>query len=116
MPVLYGLKNCSTCRSAIQELKAAGKDVTLVDVRESQLDFDLIDRFLREFGDALVNRRSTTWRNLPESKRQGTPGDLIAKHPSLMKRPVIVDGELVTLGWHAAARARHLGEWARSPD
>lgn len=81
-----------------------------MDVRESELDSGVIDRFLREFGDVLVNRRSTTWRNLSDSERQAAPEDLIAKHPSLMKRPVIVEGELATLGWDAAARARHLGE------
>ena len=110
MATMYGLKSCSTCRTAIQELNFAGKNVKFVDVRKSQLDADLIDQFLREFGDALVNRRSTTWRNLPETERQGTPEDMIARHPSLMRRPVIVDGELVTLGWNSAARARHLGE------
>ncbi len=110
MSTLYGLRNCSTCRKAVQELKAAGKDVDFVDVRESRLDSDVIGRFLRELGNDLVNRRSTTWRNLPDSERQGSPEDLIAKFPSLMKRPVIVDGKLVTLGWNAAERGRHLGE------
>ena len=81
-----------------------------MDVRDSLLDSNSIDRFLREFGDNLVNRRSATWRNLSDSERQGTPEDLIARHPSLMKRPAIVDGELVTLGWNAASRARHLGK------
>jgi len=81
-----------------------------VDVRDSLLDSNSIDRFLRESGDNLVNRRSATWRNLSDSERQGTPEDLIARHPSLMKRPAIVDGELVTLGWNAASRARHLGK------
>ncbi|MYH56629.1 MAG: arsenate reductase [Boseongicola sp. SB0675_bin_26] len=110
MPTLYGLKNCSTCRAAVRELKGAGKDVTFVDVRESRLDPDVVDRFLQEFGDALVNRRSTTWRSLSESQRQGAPDSLIARHPSVMKRPVIVEGEMATLGWNAAAKARHLGE------
>ncbi len=110
MPTLYGLKNCSTCRVATQELKGAGKDVTFADVRENRLDPGAIERLLQAFGDALVNRRSTTWRNLTDSERQGAPADLIARHPSLMKRPVIVDGEVVTLGWDAAVRRRHLGE------
>lgn len=110
MPTLYGLRNCSTCRMAVQELIGAGKDVTFVDVRESRLDSDVIDRFLQEFGGALVNRRSTTWRSLPDSRRQGAPADLIAKYPALMKRPVVVEGELATLGWNATARERHLGE------
>lgn len=85
-------------------------DVTFVDVRESRLDPGTIERLLQAFGDALVNRRSTTWRNLTDSERQGATADLIARYPSLMKRPVIVDGEMVTLGWDAAVRRRHLGE------
>ena len=110
MPILYGLKNCSTCRMAIQELNGAGKDVRFVDVRENRLDPGTIERLLQAFGDAFVNRRSTTWRNLTDSERRGAPADLIAKYPSLMKRPAIVDGEMVTLGWDAAVRGRHLGE------
>ncbi len=110
MPTLYGLKNCSTCKVAIRELERAGKDVTFVDVREIQLDSDVLNRFLQEFGDALVNRRSTTWRSLTDLQRHWSPEDLIARCPSLMKRPVIVDGETVTLGWNAAARGRHLDE------
>lgn len=109
MLTLYGLKSCNTCRTVNQELKGAGKDVTFVDVRENRLDSDLIERFHREFGDALVNRRSTTWRNLPETERKGPAKDLISRHPSLMKRPVIVDGTLLTLGWDAATKLRHLG-------
>ncbi len=109
MPTLYGLRNCSACRLAARELKDAGRDVAFVDVRESRLDPDLIDRLVLEFGDALVNRRSHTWRGLSDSQRRGSPEDLIARHPSLMKRPVVVDGQSATLGWNAKARDRHLG-------
>ena len=33
------------------------------------------------------------------------PVALIAAHPALMKRPVIVDGARMSIGWDAAAQA-----------
>ena len=44
--------------------------------------------------DKLVNKASTTWRNLPEGRK--SPGSdpewtlLIKEHPALVKRPVVV--------------------------
>ena len=107
--ILYGLKACDTCRKARQELEKAGKTVEFVDVRETPLSGELLSGFSASFGDTLVNRRSTTWRNLTESDRTGTPKSLIAAHPTLMKRPVIRDGDVLTLGWDAKTRAMHLG-------
>jgi arsenate reductase-like glutaredoxin family protein len=54
--------------------------------------------------DKLVNKASTTWRNLPEMRK--TPGSdpewtlLIKEHPALVKRPVVLmpDGS-VTIGF-----------------
>lgn len=108
MLTIYGLKSCDTCRKARQAAEKAGKTVTFVDVRETPLGVAQLQRFLDAFGEALVNRRSTTWRGLSEAEREGEPLALLQAHPSLMKRPVI-DGETLTLGWDAAARAAHLG-------
>ena len=63
---LYGLKTCDTCRRAVKSLKAAGRDVTLVDVRAEPLDAAELGRFFAQFGDALINTRSTTWRGLAD--------------------------------------------------
>ena len=105
---LYGLKTCDTCRKVRQAAEKAGKPLTFVDVRDTPPSDEDLTRFLDAFGDALINRKSTTWRGLSEAERTATPRDLLRAHPTLMKRPVI-DGETLTLGWTAQTAAAHLG-------
>ena len=104
--ILYGLKNCDTCRKAVKAL-AAKYDVHLWDVRaDGPPDFA---RFYAAFGDKILNTRSTTWRGLTEDERARPMMELLAEHPALMKRPVIVVGDHMTLGWDKAAQAEWLG-------
>ncbi|WP_113912272.1 ArsC/Spx/MgsR family protein [Roseovarius dicentrarchi] len=93
--IIYGLKNCDTCRKAVKALPGA----TLSDVRDAPVPEATLAAAHAQFGDTLVNTRSTTWRNLPEDARKGAPLDLIARHPALMKRPLIDAGGSLYLGW-----------------
>jgi arsenate reductase len=102
----YGLKTCDTCRKA---LKALGDDVLVIDVRVDGVPRDDLARFHAAFGDALVNRASTTWRGLSESERAGDPLALLAAHPTLMKRPLIDVGCALYLGWGRDVQAALLG-------
>lgn len=102
---LYGLTTCDTCRKALKALKEAGRDVTFVDIRKDGLPQGKIARFHDAFGPEIVNRRSTTWRQLSEAERGGDCVGLVLAHPTLMKRPVIEDGETLHLGWSADTRA-----------
>jgi arsenate reductase len=52
-----------------------------------------------QFGAALLNTRSTTWRGLSEVQRAASPEALLADHPTLMKRPLIALGDQLYLGW-----------------
>ncbi|WP_299555311.1 ArsC/Spx/MgsR family protein [uncultured Tateyamaria sp.] len=92
---IYGLKTCDTCRKAIKALPAA----RFVDVRADGVPADVMAAALATFGDKLVNTRSTTWRGLSDAQRQGTPQDLLAAHPTLMKRPLVADSDTLHLGW-----------------
>ena len=109
MLILFGLKNCDTCRKASIALDAAGHSVTLRDVRDEPLDKETISRFLDIFGDSLLNTRSTTWRGLSEADRNRPQADLLADFPALMKRPIIDDGDKLTIGWDKSVQRRHLG-------
>ena len=92
---LYGLKNCDTCRKALKSLDG----VALVDVRADGVSDAVLRQALSEFGEALVNKRSTTWRNLSEEERKIEAFDLLQAHPSLMKRPLIERDGALFLGW-----------------
>lgn len=94
---IYGIKTCDTCRKAVKALP----DATFRDIRAEPLSDAERAEFLAQFGDALVNRASTTWRGLSEGAREGAPDALLAEHPSLMKRPVIRAGDVLYLGWKA---------------
>lgn len=106
---LYGLKACDTCRKATKAIIASGRDVQMVDVRETPLSEEELARFHAAFGDDLVNRRSTTWRGLDEAARARPALDLLAEHPALMKRPVIEAGDRLFLGWGKDVQAQVIG-------
>ncbi len=101
----WGLKNCDTCKKAQKALVAAGFAPEVVDVRADGVTAADLARFYAAFGEALVNKRSTTWRGLSDEARAGDPLALIAAHPTLMKRPVVEDGDRLTLGWDAKTQA-----------
>lgn len=107
--VIYGLKNCDTCRKAAKEISAAGRAVDLVDVRDAPLSDAQLNRFLTDLGPGLVNTRSTTWRSLSDTERMATPFDLLRAHPALMKRPVVEDDGQLYLGWTPPIKAALLG-------
>lgn len=106
---LYGLKTCDTCRAARKALAAAGHDPDYVDVRADGVPEADLKRFLEAFGEALINKRSTTWRGLSEAERAGDPLALLSAHPTLMKRPVIEAGGRLYLGWGQDVQASLLG-------
>lgn len=94
---LYGIKTCDTCRKAL----AALPDATFHDLRATPLTRETLARFHATFGDALVNRSSTTWRGLDDTTRALPVIDLLAQHPTAMKRPVIDRDGTLYLGWKA---------------
>ncbi|PFG63824.1 Spx/MgsR family transcriptional regulator [Thioclava sp. ES.031] len=106
--IVYGISTCDTVRKARKALEAAGRDVQFRDVRAEPLTGAEVAEFEAAFGDKIVNRASTTWRNLPEDEREKPVADLLGEHPALMKRPVIREGDKLTLGWAKATQAEWL--------
>jgi arsenate reductase len=98
---LYGIKNCDTCRKALKLLPSA----ELLDVRAQGVPLETIQAASTQFGPALLNTRSTTWRGLSEEERARPALELLAQHPALMKRPLIENGETLYLGWTKEVQA-----------
>lgn len=104
--ILYGIATCDTCKKAQKALTAAGHSVTFRDVRATPLTEAEIAEFVTAFGDAIINRQSTTWRGLSDFLRMSEPEAQLAAQPTLMKRPVIRSDAGLTLGWDADVQAK----------
>ena len=107
---LYHLKTCDTCRKAVKALRAAGYEPDLIDVRADGVPAAALAKIIEMAGwETVLNTRSTTWRGLAGADKTDVDGAkalaLMTAHPNLIKRPVIVDGERVTIGWKAAQQA-----------
>ncbi len=106
MITVYGIPNCDTCRKARRWLDERGADYRFHDFRKDGLDRATVAAWLAELGaDVLVNRRGTTWRQLPEDDRaklETNAADLLVAHPTLIKRPVFDLGDSRQVGFAAA--------------
>lgn len=101
---IYHLKTCDTCRKAIKALQAAGHSLTLIDVRADGVPTGDLKAIQSAVGwQVLLNTRSTTWRGLAEADKADMDApkalDLMGEHPTLIKRPVIQNGDKITVGW-----------------
>jgi len=103
MLTLYGIKQCDTCRKALKWLTAQGIEHQFHDFRVDGLQAALLQGWLESpVADKLVNRRSTTWRQLSDEQRQ-MEGEallgLLLEHPTLIKRPVFVKDDIIAVGF-----------------
>jgi Spx/MgsR family transcriptional regulator len=108
MPIatVYGLDSCDSCKKARNWLKRFAIEHQFIDYRSQRIAPEQLKAWAEQLSgwDKLVNRASTTWRTLPESRK--SPGSdpewtlLIKEYPALVKRPVVVtDGGVVSVGF-----------------
>ncbi len=101
---LFGIKNCDTVRKARRWLDKANIEYEFNDIRELPLSTRTLETWLKQVDEAtLLNTRSTTWRNLPETdKGERTVSrtiELLQQHPTLIKRPVLVHSHGIEVGF-----------------
>ncbi|GHC48760.1 arsenate reductase family protein [Neogemmobacter tilapiae] len=103
--ILYGISTCDTCKKALKALQAADHKVEFRDIRQSPLSEAEIAELVGEFGDRLINKQSTTYRGFNEFLRESEAEAQLAAQPTVMKRPVIRDGDSLYLGWDEDVQA-----------
>ncbi len=101
---IYGIGNCDTMKRARAWLSAQGLDYRFHDYRKQGVDGDLLAHWCDAAGwQSLLNRKGTTWRSLPEADRADVDRSramaLMMAHPSLIKRPVLMVGEAIEVGF-----------------
>ncbi|NOX76456.1 MAG: ArsC family reductase [Gammaproteobacteria bacterium] len=104
MTTLFGIKNCDTVRKARKWLDAHGVEYRFHDVRSDGLDEKELSAWVNAVGwENLLNCRSTTWRQLPEADKHAIDEshaiELMLEHPTLIKRPVLVQHNNVQVGF-----------------
>ena len=106
MITLYGIKNCDTMKKARAWLDDAGVAYEFHDYKKDGLPADLLDTWMANLGwDALINRRGTTWRKLPDGVKEAideaSARAIMLENPSIIKRPLLDTGSTRHLGFKA---------------
>lgn len=104
MVVLYGIPNCDKVRAARKWLQARDLDYRFHDFRKDGIPADQLETWCQRLGwDTLINRRGTTWRQLPEATRasldQAGAIEVMCDNPAVIKRPVLEAGEHLLIGF-----------------
>ena len=104
MLTVYGIKSCDTCRKALRFLKEREIGHRFHDVRDDGLDMQMLERWAGQVGwEKLLNKRSLTWRKVPEADRGDLSREkalrLLLDQPTLLKRPVIEGQRYTAVGF-----------------
>ena len=104
MITVYGIKNCDTVKKALKWLAEHNIEHKLHDYRGDGLDIAFLQQAEAQFGwENLVNKRSTTWRNLDEDVKKtlskSTALSVLADNPTLIKRPIILQEGKALIGF-----------------
>jgi len=101
---LYGIASCDSCKKARAWLDEQGTRYRFHDFRKDGLDPDWLRHLMEQAGhEQLINRRGTTWRRLDAAQKTGltpeTAHALILEHPTLIKRPILENGDDLRVGF-----------------
>ena len=102
---VYGIKNCDTIKKALKWLADNQIPHQLHDYRVDGLDPTWLEQAEQAFGwETLVNKRSTTWRNLDQAVKNGldraTALQVLTEQPTLIKRPIILQDSKALIGFN----------------
>ncbi|MBI5040808.1 MAG: ArsC family reductase [Gammaproteobacteria bacterium] len=103
---IFGIPNCDSVRKARQWLDGQGIAYAFHDFRKDGLDDKQLAAWVKQVGwETLLNRKGTTWRQLPSAQREGVDAKqaqaLMLAQPTLIKRPVLATGKHLEVGFDA---------------
>lgn len=101
---VYGIKNCDTCRRAKNYLAEKNIAFSFHDLRDDGLDIQMLERWAGRIDwQRLLNRKSLTWRKIPEIDRANMSKDkafaAMLESPTLIKRPVLEHETFFAVGF-----------------
>ncbi|QQD72800.1 Spx/MgsR family RNA polymerase-binding regulatory protein [Acidithiobacillus ferrivorans] len=109
---IYGIRHCDTMKKAFAWLDSQGLEYRFHDYQKAGVPMAELRHWLERWDwELLINRKGTTWRRLPEHEREivvdaESALRLMETHPSLIRRPILTDGDQGLLGFDVAAWAQ----------
>jgi arsenate reductase len=109
---LYGISNCDSVKKAKKWLGDNAIVYVFHDFRADGLTAERIQHWLEQLPrEKLLNKRSTTWKQLPDELKNQLSADNAAEslfintmteHPTLVKRPVLeISNDNIQVGFSA---------------
>ncbi|MER9365586.1 ArsC family reductase [Mesorhizobium sp. M0518] len=104
--IIYGFTTCDTVKKARVWLEGHDVSYRFHDFRAEGLDAKRLDGWVGKVGwEKLLNKASTTFRELAEKDKQGLDEKkakaLMLAKPTMIKRPVLEVGDRVLVGFKA---------------
>ncbi len=104
MTTIYGIKNCDTVKKSIKWLEKNNVEFTFHDFRKDGLSPELLNTFVETSSwDVLLNKRSTSFRNLPDDIKNNLTNEVmfnaVIEQPTLLKRPVLMSNAKTLVGF-----------------
>ena len=104
--ILYGIPNCDTTKKAMTLLKQKSVDFSFHDYKQQGITIKKLEEWCEKIGwETILNKRSTTWRELDEADQkkvinQATAIKLMMKNNSVIKRPIIELDKKIVVGFN----------------
>jgi len=104
---LYSYNKCGTCRKAIKDLVAKNIDFEVIDITEKPPTKKVLKSAIKAKGmKKLFNTSGVQYRELKikdklKSMTEAQAIDLLASNGRLIKRPIAVDVDKITVGFDA---------------
>jgi len=103
---LYGIPNCDTIKKARKWLKDNGVDYEFHDYKKLGVPEKELKNWVKQVGwETLLNKRGTTWRKLDDNTKNSVDEksaiQIMLANPSIIKRPVLIKGQILLVGFSA---------------
>ena len=104
---VYSYSKCGTCRNAIKDLEAKKIKFEVIDITENPPSKKVLKSAVKAKGlQKLFNTSGVQYRELKikdklKSMTEAQAIDLLASNGRLIKRPIVVDKDKITIGFNA---------------
>jgi len=101
---IYGIKNCGSMKKTFQWFEEQNIPYDFHDYKKQNVNQNILEQAIEVHGWELVlNKKGTTWRKLSDDVKNKMDKENAIKtaleNPSIIKRPLIVQRETITLGF-----------------